>query len=87
MRSFVMLTFGLAVALAPASALAQTAPATQPPATQQPPAGQQAARNDGVREIAVRLDHDASLPVVLSRSCTSSHPGVERVRSRSPRRR
>jgi len=32
----VMLTFGLAVALAPASALAQTPPAAQPPATQQP---------------------------------------------------
>jgi hypothetical protein len=42
MRSFVMLTLGLAVALTPVSALAQTQqpPATQPPATtqQQPPA-------------------------------------------------
>ena len=42
MRSFVMLTVGLAVALAPAASFAQTQqpPATQPPATasQQPPA-------------------------------------------------
>jgi hypothetical protein len=42
MRSFVILTFALALALAPAAAFAQTPP-TQPPPTQpptQPPAGQ-----------------------------------------------
>src|SRR4029079_2749306 len=38
MRSFVMLTFGLAVALAPAASFAQT---QQPPTSQQPPATQQ----------------------------------------------
>jgi hypothetical protein len=38
MRSFVILTFALALALAPAAAFAQTPP-TQPPPTQ-PPAGQ-----------------------------------------------
>jgi hypothetical protein len=37
MRSFVMLTFGLAVALAPAASFAQT---QQPPTSQQPPATQ-----------------------------------------------
>src|SRR6266550_8533397 len=44
MRSCVILTFALAVALAPAAAFAQTPPSGQPPAGQppagQPPAGQ-----------------------------------------------